>query len=235
MNLTRLLRKDGFDLIDGSVRNHKLLQIWKVKATDSLQLYADHIDKIFDGRTYLNADPEPSLVLPIDSTKVDTYNFRTGLFMLNPLLKALNLGKLDVRGSVTKARRVNISFDQTDLLEINPEEVDSYIYDADVRRDLYLKDLNRNNYIVITGLMRARKLVVEIESKTENAIELNAEIKDAIDGNIQFNSSGDRKIRMEHEGEPFPVAVKAHRIHFDKGQFVNTVLVTDSLINKISF
>ncbi len=234
MNLTRLLRKDGFDLIDGSDRSHKLLQVWKVKTTDSLHLYAKHIDKIFDGRTNLNANPEPSFALPIDSSRVDTYNFNIGVTVLNPLLKALKLGELGLNSKVAKERRVNISFDQTDSLLIEPQEIDSYILNADIREEHYLKDLNRNNFIVITGLMRARKMIVEIESVTESASELNAEIND-VGGNTHFNLSGDRKIRMEHEGEPFPIAVKAHRIDFDKGQFVKTVLVTDSPINKISF
>ena len=54
MNLTKLLRNDGFDLIDGSRRDHKLLQVWSIRGNDSLQLYADELDDIFENKDRIN-------------------------------------------------------------------------------------------------------------------------------------------------------------------------------------
>lgn len=235
MNLTKLLRKNGFDLIDGPNRDHKLLQVWRVKTTDSLHLYAKHIDKVFESSIHLNANPEPSLVLPIDSSKVDTYNFNIGVNVLNGLLKTLKLGELNLNSSITKERRLSISFDQTDSLTIPAGEIDSYLHNADVREEHVLKELNRNNLVVISGLIRARKIIVEIESTTESSNKLSAEVNAAIEGKLQFNPTAEKKIKMEYEGNHFPIAVMAHRIDYDKGVFANTVLVTDSTLNKISF
>jgi hypothetical protein len=43
MNLTKTLRHQGYDLIDGPLRNHKLLQLWLKRPYNEIQLYYAHL------------------------------------------------------------------------------------------------------------------------------------------------------------------------------------------------
>ena len=217
------------------LRNHKLLQVWSIRGNDSLQLYADELDDIFENKDRINSNPVPSLVLPIDSTSSNVYNFNLGINVVNRLLKGLKLGKLKAVSDSKKERKVNISFDQSESLIIPQFEIDKYLDKADVKEDSVMKHLNKNKLILISGLIRAKKIIVEIETTTESANDLEAEINEGIGGNIRFNVSSEKKIKMEHEGDYFPIAVKAHRIDFDKNIFSKTILVTDSDINRIDF
>lgn len=48
MSLTEKLQKQNYDLIDGPVRNHHLLQVWNKRKTDRATLYSQNISTLFD-------------------------------------------------------------------------------------------------------------------------------------------------------------------------------------------
>ena len=56
MNLTRLLRKQGYDLIQGPVRNHGLLQLWLKRPLDEADLYYTHIDHAPLARGFVSSE-----------------------------------------------------------------------------------------------------------------------------------------------------------------------------------
>ena len=43
MSLKRFLRDQGYDQIDGPVRNHRLLQLWLKKGLNKIELYYSNI------------------------------------------------------------------------------------------------------------------------------------------------------------------------------------------------
>jgi hypothetical protein len=52
MNLTTHLRKQGYDLIEGPVRHHGLLQLWLKRPLDEAELYYAHIDHAFQSPSH---------------------------------------------------------------------------------------------------------------------------------------------------------------------------------------
>ena len=47
MNLTKTLRKQGYDLIAGPIRNHQLLQLWLKTPFNDVELYYAHLEHAF--------------------------------------------------------------------------------------------------------------------------------------------------------------------------------------------
>lgn len=239
MNLTKLLRAQGFDLIDGVDRSQKLLQLWRIRGNDSLQPFSNHINDIFESDYSLNSNPDSSPALQINSTKYDSFAFNIGISVLDDVLKSLTLGQINFNSSNIKGKRVNISYDQAATTRVPISDIEKYLNMADLRNPYssILKDMNRNNLIVITGLISAKKIIAEIETLTNVTDELNMGINNAVDGNLKFEKISENKIRMESmSDQPFPVAVEAYRIDFDKGEFSKTTRVTDSsFLSRITF
>jgi len=83
--------------------------------------------------------------------------------------------------------------------------------------------------LVISGILLAKNLVVEIETDFSVDADLVASLNEIADGKLDFSMNSEHKLKMVSGGNSyFPVAVKADRIDFDKGHFVNTNLVTDN-------
>ena len=79
MNLTKTLRNQGYDLIEGPVRNHKLLQIWIKRPLNEVQLYYDHLSHAFSSDVVLTE--VENTALNVDATTKDEY----GLILMNTL------------------------------------------------------------------------------------------------------------------------------------------------------
>jgi len=73
MNLTTYLRKQGYDLIKGPVRNHGLLQL----SLDEAELYYAHIDHAFQSPVKLRKLTKQAL--NIDNSVKNNYHFHIGL------------------------------------------------------------------------------------------------------------------------------------------------------------
>ena len=92
-----------------------------------------------------------------------------------------------------------------------------------------LRNANRDNILVISGVLLAKNLVVEIETDFSIDADLVASLNNIADGKLDFSMNNESKLKMVSSGNSyFPVAVKADRIDFDKGHFDNTNLVTDN-------
>jgi hypothetical protein len=235
MNLTKLLRKDGFDLIDGLDRSHKLLQVWLLRGNDGLSSTNELIEDVFHSSHTLNFNVVPSPAPSIYSSKYDTYNFNFGLGVLDTLLKRLNIGGINFNSNNLIQEKINMKYEQVDIVRAPFLEIEEYFENADIRSLRHLEDLKKQNFIIITGLVRAGRMITEIETSVESAGALQAQLNNSIDGNLQFNLTSDNKLRMEYEGDSFPIAVEARRVDFDKGRFAKTVRVTDNSINRINF
>ncbi|WP_041823510.1 hypothetical protein [Leadbetterella byssophila] len=84
--------------------------------------------------------------------------------------------------------------------------------------------------MVITGVVLAQDLNVEIETDFDLDISLQAELNTMVDGKVVFDIDSNRKLKMVSKSNNFfPIAVKANRIDFDKGAFSKLKLVTDKI------
>jgi hypothetical protein len=87
---------------------------------------------------------------------------------------------------------------------------------------------NRNNLILITGLVTAEQLVVEMETDTKLTNKQILAMTKAANNKIDLSITKTNKTRMVAGQGRFPIAVKAGRMDFDKGQFKDVSLITDA-------
>ena len=77
--------------------------------------------------------------------------------------------------------------------------------------------------------MFAENLVAEIETDSALDADLIAKLNGIADGKLDFTASSQNQLKMVSSGlTHFPIAVKAYRIDFDKGEFKGLKLVTDT-------
>ncbi|MRT92272.1 hypothetical protein [Ancylomarina sp. 16SWW S1-10-2] len=229
MSLTKTLRDQGYDLIEGPIRNHNLLQLWLKKPFNDVQIYYSHIDHAFTSKVDLNQ--VENIALNIDSTTKDEYRFNIGISLLDEILKSLGLGTFELSSEVKSGKKVTISYDNSVTREVPIGEIQNYLSNADFKHPnkALLKNANQDNILVISGILFAKNLVVEIETDYSLDTNLVVKLNEIVDGKLDFSMLSESKLKMVSSGNSFfPVAVKADRIDFDNGHFDNTNLVTDN-------
>jgi hypothetical protein len=229
MSLKKFLRGQGYDLIDGPVRNHKPLQLWVKKLFDEIELYYANIDHAFISSVALNEITNDAL--SVNSSKKDDYSFNIGITLLEDILKSLGLAGFELSAKIKSGKKVTISYDNSLTKEYPVGELENYLSNADFRHHnpALLKNANRNNILIISGVVFAKNLVVEIETNFELTTELVAGWNKISEGKIDFAINNSSKLKMVTSGTGyFPIAVKANRIEFDKGTFRKLMLVTDN-------
>jgi len=229
MQLTKYLRDAGYDLIEGSVRNHKPLQLWLKTTFDEAQLYYTDINHAFNSSVQLTITEDPAL--SVDTTKSDEYGFNIGVSLLEEILKSLGLGNFELSAKVKSGKRVTISYDNSVTKVVPLGEVTDYLSSADFKHPnpVLLRNANRNNILVITGAVMAQNLVVEIETDFFIDTKLVATLNQEADGKLEFTDNSQKKLKMVSSGNRFfPIAIKANRIDYDKGVFKGLTLVTDN-------
>ncbi|WP_417359464.1 hypothetical protein [Galbibacter sp.] len=229
MSLTKLLRNQGYDLIDGPIRIHKLLQLWLKRPFNEVQLYYSTIHHAFESHISL---PEiENSALSIDASTTDEYEFNIGISILEDILNSLGLGAVEINSKIQSGKRVTISYDNAVSKEIPAGDLENYLANADFQHpnQNLLRNANRNNILVINGILKAKNLVVEIETDANFDASLVAELNLLASGKLNFTKNDNNRIKMVADGiGHFPVAVKASRISFDKGHFNRINLITDN-------
>lgn len=229
MKLTKFLRDQGYDLIEGPVRNHKPLQLWLKQIFNETELYYASVDQAFKSAITLDEIENPAL--NFDSSKKDNYAFNIGITLLEEILKSLGLGSFELSAKIKSGKTVTISYDNSITKEYAIGNIESYLSSADFihPNPSLLKNANRNNILVITGIVFAKNLVVSIETDFSLDAALVASLNNIADGKLDFTMSSGNKLKMVSSGNSFfPIAVKASRIDYDKSVFKKLILVTDN-------
>lgn len=229
MSLTKYLREQHYDLIEGPVRNHKPLQLWLKKGFNGVELYYSDIIHAFVSDIKLT-EIEAS-ALSVSSSRKDEYSFNIGITLLEEILKSLGIGNFEISTKIKYGKSVTISYDNSITKEVPVGEIGTFLSSADFKHpnpDL-LRNANRNNILIITGILFAKNLVVEIETNLDLDTNLIASLNQAADGKLDFSINTQQKLKMISSGNSFfPIAVKASRIDFDKGLYQRISLVTDT-------
>jgi hypothetical protein len=229
MDLTKSLRKVGYDLIESPIRNHKLSQLWLKKDFDRVQMYHDNISYAFRSNIVLNEITNDAL--SVTSVSKNEYEFNVGLTVLENILVSLGINNLNLGLEIKNGRSVSISYDNSFNKEIGIGPLENYLSSSDFLHpnESLLRNLNRNDVLVTTGILYAKNLVVEIETNFNLTSELESKLDQLADGKIAFSHSSENKLKMISDtGNHFPIAVKASRLDFDHGKFKNQKLVTDN-------
>lgn len=229
MNLNKYLKGQSYDLIDGPIRNHKPLQLWLKTPADKADLYYEHISHAFVSSIALN--PIEANSLDINYSKKNDYKFNIGITVLEELLKSLGMGNLGITAKITGGKKVSISYDNAKTIEYATGEFTNYLSDADFKHSnpSLLENANKDNILLISGVLVAKNLVVDIETDFDLSGEVVASLNAVAEGKIEFSASGSTKLKMVSQGTGyFPIAVKTHRLMFNKGQFENVKLISDN-------
>ncbi len=232
MNLTKLLRNQGFDLIDGPVRGYKPLQVWSKKPFNEVSFYAKHLKEIIlNDEVVLNEVKSP--VMDINSSVHNEFSFNIGLSVLEDVLKGTDIGDLGLKNNIKGGKSVTISYDNAFVEEYTQHNLEQYIHKGDIGEgDVpLLKQLNDNNLLLISGVIYAKNMTVDIDSKLNFDSELVLKLNKIADGKVTFNNSNSKSIKMTTElTEALPIAVKAYRIVFFRSQFKKIELITDNKV-----
>ena len=230
MSLKQYLRDAGYDLIDGPVRNHNLFQLWVKKTFDKIELYYANVDHAF-----INDEVKLSEItsdaLNVTSAQKDEYGFNIGITFLENILESLGMGNLGLSVKINKGKKVTISYDNSITKECPTGELENYFSGADFRHSnpALLKNANRNNIIIVSGVVFAKNLIVDIETDFKLTAEMVASLNDAAEGKLDFSMGSTTKLKMVSAGTGFfPIAAKADRVNFNKGTFKRLKLLTDS-------
>lgn len=229
MKLTTFLSEQGYDLIEGPVRNHKPLQLWLKKPFDEAQLYYDNISHAFKSDVILTEIENAAL--NVDYTKKDDYGFNIGITLLGEILKTLGLGAFEITSQIKSGKMVTISYANSLTKEYAIGNLEEYFYGADFvhPNPSLLKNINHNYILLTTGTVFAQNLVVDIETDFTLNAAFVAGLNEIADGKLDFSTNGLNKLKMNSNvGIYFPIAVKASRIDFDRSRFKKLSQVTDT-------
>lgn len=229
-NLIKILRGQGFDYIDGSIRNHKLLQVWNKKDNDK-NTFFDMLEELFISPVKLISYEAPALYVNYSSNV--NYNFNIGITALEQLLKSANIGELGLGVKIKSGKSVSISYDNAKTIEYASGNISQFFYhkDADFKyvNPELLMQANRDNLLLITGILYAQNLDVKITTDFDIDVNLGVELTKLAEGKIGFDLTNSKELTMKSDlGTSFPIAIKAFRLDFDKGRYVSMKLVTDN-------
>ncbi|MDF0720392.1 hypothetical protein P0M11_10330 [Kaistella sp. PBT33-4] len=227
MKLTKFLHDQGYDLIDGPVRNHKPLQLWLKRNFKPAELYYANVSYAFKSGIALEEIENPAL--NVDSSKKEDYSFNIGITLLEEILESLNLGFMELSAKIKSGKTVTISYENSVTKEYAIGNIESYLSSADFihPNPPLLKNANNNNILILTGIVFAKNLVVSIETDFSVDAALIASLNGVADGKLDFSMNSKNKLKMVSSGNSFfPIAVKTSRINFIKGVFKKLNLVS---------
>lgn len=228
MKLTKYLSDQGYDLIEGPIRNHKPLQLWVKKAFSEAELYYATLQHAFKSKEVLTEIENQALT--VNTSNTNEYGFNIGITLLEEILSSLGLGAVEISAAVKTGKKVIISYDNSITKEYAIGNIESYLSAADFvhPNPQLLKNANKDNILIITGTVFAKNLVVEIETDFTIDISLITKLNNIADGKIDFSVKDSNTLKMISGGNNFfPIAVKASRIKFNRSIFDKLTLVTD--------
>ena len=89
--------------------------------------------------------------------------------------------------------------------------------------------LNSNQVLLITGVVFAKQLVMDVSTDRDIDVGWVAKLQAAKDPKLSFSLKNKRQLKMTTSGtKEFPVAIKASRLDFDQRKFKGMRLVTDN-------
>lgn len=229
MALSKFLKNQGYDLINGPVRSHQPLQLWLKRIFNEAELYYADVHHAFASEVVLQELENPAL--KVDSSQKDTYAFNIGITVLEQVLESIGLGRLELTANIKSGKEVRIGYDHSFTKEYPTGNLESFFHKGDFLHPnpSLLKNANRNDLLILSGTLFAKHLVAEIETNFDLKADLIVELNELANGNLKFSKKGNQTIQLVSEnGNFFPIAVKANKIDFDRGQFDKLKLVSDN-------
>lgn len=228
-DLVKVLENQGYDLMIGSVRGQRTLQIWRKKFNNSIESWYDNISHAFEG-DITSLPISTADALNVNANSEQELEFNIGLTALDQILEKGNLGKLELGTKVSKGSKLIITYSEAFTEEVETSKASLFLSgDFKHPNTILFDDLVKDNLILITGVLYAKNLKAVLENSKIIDVGLEASIKTLTDGKIKLEQKGENKIELSAElGQQFPIAVKYHRIVFKKGKFKALRLMSDT-------
>lgn len=234
LDLTKNLKQIGYDFIDSPIRNQRLLQLWNLRNINPVDPEANSILDVFRSDYPLEEKAKRSDVLDAISIRKDEFNSNLGASVLDQLLKAFKLNKMDLSVNLKIAKKISVGFSGAYAIEYNRYDIVSYLTDesidfSDNIPDFY-KQLKRDNFYLITGVIYAKNLEVSIETESDISVQIEASLNKLIDGKMELSKINERQLTMRSRSEDdTPVAVRVHRLRYHGEYFKRLDLVSDNM------
>lgn len=229
MSLTEKLKKQNYDLIDGPVRNHDLLQVWNKRKADRATLYSQSMNMLFDQTFQPPVVEAPALT--VDNNDKEEFDFNAGIGIAENALKSFKLPEARLDFQLTNAKSISISYNQSFTREIEKYALEKFLSGIKVEALIpsLVNALDRDSLIVISGVLYAKELKVAFESEGLVETKLESSLGKIGDAKISIKRTSDKNLTLTAESdEAIPIAVKAFRIRFHQGKFQQLVLTTDN-------
>jgi hypothetical protein len=226
--LTKELKNQGYDLINGPIRNHKLLQLWEHKSFNAVDLYQQSVHYVFQSNVQLNE--QESSMLDINFELKESYTFNVGITLIDALLKSIGFGNLELGASLSSGSKVLMSYRDVICKEVPLGEMESFLHASDFKHPnpTLLNKLNKDDLLIITGVCLAKKIRVEMHTELAHDLKLIAKLNKAAEASIDFKVDNKGSIVMEADnGMYFPIAVKVRRMMFDNNKLEDLRLISD--------
>jgi hypothetical protein len=228
-DLASALKSNGYDYIDGPTRNHKILQLWRRRAFNAVDFAYDDVKHALNSPISLDIISDPALAV-VSSSSQD-FKFNIGLTFLKNVLEKIGAGKANLEVKITSGTKINISYEDSFSETVAVGQLNAFFKQADfthLNENLH-RDLNRDNFIIISGVIYAQNLKAKIESDLELTADLQAELLNVTDGKVSLQKVKESTLQLTADlGKNFPIALKYNRIKYGHGNFKDLPLLSDS-------
>jgi hypothetical protein len=229
MDLIKQLSKSGYDLIDGPIRIHQPLQLWLKQGVNRPELYFEHINQVFKNPKELVVDEDPTL--NVEATHQVEHDFTVGLAVLKELMQGIGGTPFDISTGIQTGQKISIKYKDAYTASVSIGRLAAFLSESsleDVSQN-FMHHLNANQVLLITGVVFAKQLVMDVSTDRDIDLTWVAKLKAAKDPKLSFSLENKRQLKMTTSGtKEFPIAIKASRLDFDKGEFKRMRLVTDN-------
>jgi hypothetical protein len=229
MDLIKHLSKSGYDLIDGPVRNHQPLQLWLKQGANSPELYFENISQVFNNTKVLKVDEDPTL--NVEATQQVEHDFTVGLAVLKQLMQGIGGTPFDISTGIQTGQKISIKYKDAYTASVSIGRLAAFLSESTLEEvsEHFMHHLNANQILLVTGVVFAKQLVMDVSTDRDIDIQWVAKLKAAKDPKLLFSLENKRQLKMTTSGtKPFPIAIKASRLDYDQGEFKRMRLVTDN-------
>jgi hypothetical protein len=137
----------------------------------------------------------------------------------------------DISTGIQTGRKVSIKYKDAYTASVTIGQLTSYLSESSIEEvsENFMHHLNSNQVLLITGVVFAKQLVMDVSTDRDIDVSWVAKLQAAKDPKLSFSLENKRQLKMTTSGtKEFPVAIKASRLDFDQRKFKGMRLVTDN-------